>query len=132
MRYDEKLKNDRWKIKSETIFRRDNYTCQRCGTTKLLCVHHLIYKCKAGEGNLIRDPWDYNSKFLITLCWNCHQNAHKVPITHFLTLGLYTSYEDAKDDLDEDYYVWNEYKIMWLKVCERLNDYGVVTVKKNN
>lgn len=48
---------------------RDGFSCCHCGASKsTLHVHHLMYfKGKA--------PWDYEPKFLRTLCDNCHKRV---------------------------------------------------------
>lgn len=42
-----------------------------------LHVHHTYYQ----YGN---EPWEYPSKALITLCWNCHESLHKDTTTPIL------------------------------------------------
>jgi len=69
MTYSEKLKDPRWKEKAKSIYRRDNNTCQLCGSnTRKLHCHHLKYE--TGE------PWETDDKHLITLCENCHNMEH--------------------------------------------------------
>lgn len=46
------------------ILERDNYTCQKCRSTKDLTMDHII------PWSISRDDSYYN---LITLCWNCNQ-----------------------------------------------------------
>lgn len=54
---------------------RDNFTCQHCGCqNKEMHVHHIKYK-----KNL--KPWEYNNKYLITLCKQCHLQTHKTTIS---------------------------------------------------
>lgn len=66
MNYSEKLKDPRWQKKRLEILSRDNFTCQECWSTdKTLHVHHKIYK---GE------PWDIESKYLVTVCERCHKH----------------------------------------------------------
>lgn len=51
------------------VRRRDNYTCQHCGQTEgSLHVHHVIPKAEGGTDDLDN---------LITLCVQCHRQAHK-------------------------------------------------------
>lgn len=51
------------------VLNRDNYTCQKCKTTKgELHVHHIIFRSKGGS-----DTPDN----LITLCESCHEKLHK-------------------------------------------------------
>jgi len=67
--YKEDLKDFRWAKKRKQIFIRDNYTCQKCKATTNLQVHHKKYI----NG---RRPWQYNEKYLITLCDSCHKKEH--------------------------------------------------------
>jgi len=72
MYYHEQLKTDAWKTKRNAILERDDNRCRYCGTSiQPLHVHHLIYfdNFKA---------WEYDDKYLITLCDNCHSNWHKI------------------------------------------------------
>ncbi len=65
MTYAEKLKDPRWQKKRLKIYERDDWTCQKCGSTiKTLSVHHLKY-----DGS---EPWETKDEDLITLCENCH------------------------------------------------------------
>lgn len=41
--YKEQLTDGRWLRKKNEILERDNYTCQRCGATSNLQVHHKEY-----------------------------------------------------------------------------------------
>ena len=65
------------------IMRRDNYTCQRCGT-----FHAWINKngipCPTNDGELdvhhiipVSEGGDDNPDNLITLCRDCHKEVHK-------------------------------------------------------
>lgn len=53
------------------ILERDNYTCQICGNTTQLVVHH---KDDSGQSDNPNNDMDN----LITLCRRCHINIHKV------------------------------------------------------
>jgi 5-methylcytosine-specific restriction endonuclease McrA len=65
--YSDLLKDPRWQIKRESILKRDNYTCQECGSNeKLLHVHHKYYDANT-------PPWEYPANSLITLCRTCHE-----------------------------------------------------------
>jgi hypothetical protein len=64
--YSEKLKDPRWQRKRLEILDRDNFTCRHCRSkSETLHVHHSFYKKNA-------DPWDYDSKHLVSLCEECH------------------------------------------------------------
>ncbi len=69
MNYKEDLEDFRWIRKRKRIFKRDNYTCQECGATTNLQVHHKKYISG-------RRPWQYNEAYLITLCTLCHGKHH--------------------------------------------------------
>ena len=65
MNYAEKLKDPRWQKKRLKILERDNFTCQKCGASKIeLQVHHKKYN---------DNPWDTPNDSLITLCKYCHE-----------------------------------------------------------
>lgn len=68
MTYREKLLDPRWQKKRLEIFDRDDFSCKKCGgKTKTLHVHHLFYQSG-------KEPWDYENKYLITLCHECHES----------------------------------------------------------
>lgn len=71
--YREKLNSPKWQFVRRLIFARDDYTCQSCGAKRewkyTLEVHHKRYI--AG-----REPWEYPSNYLVTLCSKCHRNIH--------------------------------------------------------
>lgn len=70
--YSELLKDPRWQRKRLEIFQRDDWACTRCrDTSKSLHVHHLKYI------NGIA-PWEYNGCLLVTLCEDCHKQAHLI------------------------------------------------------
>lgn len=81
--YAELLKDPRWQKKRSEIMRRDNFTCQHCGSTdKELHVHHRMYRKGA-------NPWEYGNDELVTLCKNCHEReteAHSELYKSFLEL----------------------------------------------
>lgn len=64
--YSEKLLDPRWQKKRLEILSRDEWTCCGCGSAdKTLHVHHAYYVSG-------RDPWEYPSETLSTLCKECH------------------------------------------------------------
>lgn len=72
MAYSDLLKDPRWQKKRLEILSSDLWRCRECESKdKTLNVHHLYYI----KGNA---PWDYPNNALITLCENCHQEAHKI------------------------------------------------------
>lgn len=68
-RYDQQLKDIRWKFKADNIRIRDNHKCRLCGAKNIqLDVHHIRYTgCEA---------WDYDDGDLVTLCHKCHEELH--------------------------------------------------------
>lgn len=90
--YSEKLKDPRWQKKRLEIFQRDNFTCQKCGSTdKTLVVHHFEY---SGE------PWDSENKKLITVCEICHDVIEEIKNainTESPSLKI-VNYESENDD----------------------------------
>lgn len=87
--YPEQIKNPKWQRKRLEVFNRDNFTCQRCGSSKKeIQVHHLVYH----PGNKI---WEYKDHELITLCKDCHKHesenlnpACKMLIYNIRTSGM--------------------------------------------
>lgn len=70
-KYSELLKNPKWQKVRLEVMNRDNWKCTRCKKTdKTLNVHHTEYH----KG---KKPWEYDIKFLVTLCENCHGIEHK-------------------------------------------------------
>lgn len=74
--YSEKLKDVRWQKVRLEVLARDEFRCQSCHTDEAsatrmgrrltLHVHHTYYE--AG-----RDPWEYPTGSLTTLCDSCHE-----------------------------------------------------------
>ena len=72
MNYKEQLKSPYWQRKRLEVLNRDDFTCQNCGNKEnTLHVHHIKY------ANAKR-IWDIDSKYLITLCDDCHKIWHQV------------------------------------------------------
>lgn len=70
--YSEKLRDPRWQKMRLKIMERDQFACQNCfSKTQTLNVHHKKY----AHG---RDPWEYPTESLVTLCESCHQGEHKI------------------------------------------------------
>lgn len=101
--YLQKLQDPRWQKLRLSIFQRDDFTCRFCGNKdQSLHVHHLKYD----KG---KNPWDYEGKYLITLCSDCHNAEHEyrwdilnelrdafgeMPLS-YMTLECFTSAIDA-------------------------------------
>jgi 5-methylcytosine-specific restriction endonuclease McrA len=74
--YDELLSKPEWKNIRLRIINRDNNMCRSCGCTNDLQVHHKQYHKSRTDGEF-KKPWQYQEKYLITLCKSCHQKGHK-------------------------------------------------------
>ncbi len=82
--YHQLLQRPEWKAKRLEILDRDNHVCKNCGSTENLQVHHKQYHFfKNGR---IRNPWEYEGVYLITLCHRCHEAGHKKYIIPHRTL----------------------------------------------
>lgn len=82
VKYQRILKDPRWGRKREEILKINSYQCKICGNTKTLQVHHTQYHFSKRLKSF-KKPWDYNQKYLIVLCSECHSLGHeqyKVPI----------------------------------------------------
>lgn len=63
-----RVKEKLYKEFRETILKRDNYTCQKCGAKNRLQVHHI--KSRKEYPELIMDADN-----CITLCITCHSQT---------------------------------------------------------
>lgn len=80
--YRESLFDPKWQQKRNEILFRDNHKCIICGGANGLNVHHKQYHFST-KLNKYRDPWEYDNRYLITLCESCHRRGHskyEVPI----------------------------------------------------
>lgn len=68
-RYNSFLKSAYWATVRIIVFKRDNYTCQKCGNCGKLVVHHNTYEHHLDELNNLID--------LITWCEKCHNEFHQ-------------------------------------------------------
>lgn len=78
------LLDERWKRLRKQIILRDAGKCVICGSTEKLEVHHTQYQF-IKRLNTFRKPWEYDRKYLITLCHCCHQRGsrmYKIPIKY--------------------------------------------------
>lgn len=70
MNYRQKLLDPRWQRKRLEVLQRADFECECCGDNRsTLHVHHRRYI----KG---RDPWDYESDDLFSLCEACHGDEH--------------------------------------------------------
>lgn len=65
-KYLEYLASEKWKIKRQFIFERDNFKCQNCKEKNADEVHHLTYD------RLFNEDLDD----LISMCTDCHRQLH--------------------------------------------------------
>jgi len=69
-------KNKKWELFSNSILKRDNYTCSKCQRSRnqdeniVLQAHHEIYR--SGK------PWESALSDCITLCKGCHAREHNI------------------------------------------------------
>ena len=81
-KYGKKLLDPKWQKRRLEIFQRDNWKCLACSEDKkTLHIHHLWYEYN-------KEPWDYPSDALVTLCFNCHDNITANPEITFDKLHL--------------------------------------------
>lgn len=72
MTYSQKLTDPRWQKKRLEIMNRDQFSCQICQSKEnTLNVHHRHYLVG-------REPWDYPSELLVTLCQTCHKKEEDI------------------------------------------------------
>lgn len=86
--YRELLFNKRWLEKKAKILQRDGYKCTICGSTNHLVVHHKQYHINKRTNQKL-PPWEYDDKYLVTLCEDCHKRGHEkfqVPIKYITRL----------------------------------------------
>lgn len=70
-----------WYKRRKEILVRDNFSCTVCGCKHNLQVHHKIY-----DRSL--KVWEYEGKYLTTLCQPCHEYTHSVtPISSLYNTG---------------------------------------------
>jgi len=74
-----------WRNKRTEIMQRDGNRCVNCGSQEELNVHHRQYHINKINQEY-KKPWEYDNKFLITLCRKCHEAGHKlykVPVFNY-------------------------------------------------
>lgn len=80
--YSTKLLDPRWQQMRLKILERDEWMCQLCfDKESTLHVHHHYY-------DNTKDPWDYPSEALITLCASCHEDEYQIMPGVLQDLGL--------------------------------------------
>ncbi len=96
MSYLEKLRDPRWQKKRLKVFEKADWKCELCGSAnKELQVHHKKYIKNC-------EPWEYEMKYLISLCKNCHEklsiNKENNPDSNIETEKKPTNTIDFKTD----------------------------------
>lgn len=95
MTYAEKLKDPRWQKKRLEILNRADWACEVCcANDKTLHVHHVYYEYG-------KDPWDYTSDTLMSLCEDCHKERGEKEAALKLAFArlLRIQRDDALDEL---------------------------------
>ena len=69
------LFDKRWKKYRKEILERDNDQCVICNSSKELQAHHKQYHFSDLK-RTFQNPWEYDKKYVITLCKRCHQYGH--------------------------------------------------------
>ena len=73
--YSNLLLTPQWLDKRSIILKRDGNKCRYCGASNYLQVHHRQYHTCSKTG-MKKNPWQYDDKYLVTLCRKCHENGH--------------------------------------------------------
>lgn len=74
--YRELLLDKKWMEKRAHIIKRDGFKCAICGSKFRLVVHHKQYHFNTRTNKKFA-PWDYDDKYLVTLCESCHRRGHQ-------------------------------------------------------
>lgn len=69
--YDEQLKDKKWEAFRKFIFAVRGKKCEKCGSTKILQVHHPKYVYG-------RKAWEYTCNEVMVLCKECHEKVHNI------------------------------------------------------
>ena len=75
--YGAALLDERWKKRRMEILSRDNHQCVNCKSQEKLQVHHRQYHFQI-KLRKFKEPWDYPSTLMITLCEKCHKRGHQL------------------------------------------------------
>lgn len=81
-KYKQLLDDARWKEVRIQILKRDGSKCVNCSAKPNLQVHHKQYHVCIATGTW-NAPWEYHTKYLVTLCIHCHKAGHakfKIPV----------------------------------------------------
>jgi 5-methylcytosine-specific restriction endonuclease McrA len=109
--YSEKLRDPRWQKRRLEILNISQWKCDECGRAdKTLEVHHCAYVTG-------RDPWDYSSDLLMSLCSKCHEWRQGREDAFRVALGRITRFL-PKAQLEDE--VWKILEAVSLRETERL------------
>lgn len=75
--YSALLFDKRWKEFRLKILERDYFECRVCKKKETLEVHHRQYHFSM-KLRKYKEPWNYPTQLLITLCKKCHQKGHQL------------------------------------------------------
>lgn len=101
----------RWQKKRLEIMDRDNWECVDCGRNEeTLNVHHLLYF------DDIENPWEYENGHLLTLCKDCHKDAHECRM--YIPTEMY-------DFITSDFFKYNYYKLNFDRFMDLEKDRNV-------
>jgi|APCry1669189883_1035261.scaffolds.fasta_scaffold23611_2 5-methylcytosine-specific restriction endonuclease McrA len=77
------LKHPKWYERRLEILKRDNQQCVICKSKNKLEIHHKQYHFSKSNNSFV-PPWQYEDKYLATICSLCHKMGHnlivKIPI----------------------------------------------------
>ncbi|HAX5242420.1 TPA: hypothetical protein JZG60_004707 [Escherichia coli] len=108
--YLQKLKDERWRQKTELVKRRANYRCQDCNASLPLEAHHCYYT-NMREGY---EPWEYPLSALRALCRECHKQrpipeirirALLAQLTQSQLTGLINGLDNAFNRFETDSFI---------------------------
>ncbi|MGM9661793.1 MAG: HNH endonuclease [Oscillospiraceae bacterium] len=85
------------------VYRRDNFCCALCDSSRGLQIHHVIPRSQGGT------DFPHN---LITLCWKCHAVAHGTRLPEYPEYMGAAEMAQACVEYVADYYApdWNPWK----------------------
>lgn len=77
VKYDEVLKDERWKKRRNNILYKRHYVCECCRRrfkNRDLAIHHKYYV--KYPNNDVPYPWNYPDSALMCICHDCHKKIH--------------------------------------------------------
>ena len=70
-KYEEQLKDNKWKAFRWFVLKVRGESCEICGETKNLQVHHIKYIPN-------KMAWEYNVTQVMVVCRECHKKIHNI------------------------------------------------------